>query len=185
MSDRAHHCPAWRHPRCVQCHSILLQGCPVLRVYQLRAVPHRHWGPRLVAFDHLFICPCLTSVIAVYSTTEHFFQSQKFLGTPFVTYVRNANGPREAFKLARRGNLISLIFCNKSLILHICSRIKCLSPARLGPCEGRHHALRTTSKVFPARSFAAIACVDRQQRLSWAHSRRPLLGRWSGWIGPQ
>ncbi len=34
-------------------------------------------------------------------TTEHYFQAQKFVGTPYVRKIRNAFGPRDAFELSR------------------------------------------------------------------------------------
>ncbi|XP_064399746.1 uncharacterized protein LOC135346153 isoform X3 [Halichondria panicea] len=34
-------------------------------------------------------------------TTEHYFQAQKFVGTPYVHKIRNAFGPRDAFELSR------------------------------------------------------------------------------------
>ena len=34
-------------------------------------------------------------------TTEHYFQAQKFFGTPYVEMIRNLPTPREAFQMAR------------------------------------------------------------------------------------
>ncbi len=34
-------------------------------------------------------------------TSEHYFQAQKFAGTPYAEQIRNAGSPREAFNLAR------------------------------------------------------------------------------------
>ncbi len=34
-------------------------------------------------------------------TTEHYFQAQKFIGTPYVEYIRNLASPREAFQFSR------------------------------------------------------------------------------------
>ena len=34
-------------------------------------------------------------------TTEHYFQAQKFVGTPYVEAIRNVSRPREAFDLSR------------------------------------------------------------------------------------
>lgn len=38
-------------------------------------------------------------------TSEHYFQAQKFAGTPFVEQIRQAPTPREAAKLGRRRSL--------------------------------------------------------------------------------
>lgn len=37
----------------------------------------------------------------MWKTTEHYFQAQKFIGTPYVELVRNMNRPREAFEFSR------------------------------------------------------------------------------------
>ncbi len=34
-------------------------------------------------------------------TTEHYFQAQKFVGTPYVNKIRNSSSPRDAFSLSR------------------------------------------------------------------------------------
>jgi ribA/ribD-fused uncharacterized protein len=34
-------------------------------------------------------------------STEHYFQAQKFIGTPYVEYIRLYGGPRDAFQTAR------------------------------------------------------------------------------------
>ena len=36
-----------------------------------------------------------------WKTTEHYFQAQKFVGTPYVEVIRKAYGPRDAFNLSR------------------------------------------------------------------------------------
>ncbi len=38
-------------------------------------------------------------------TTEHYFQAQKFVGTPYVYKIRNALGPRDAFDLSRNPSI--------------------------------------------------------------------------------
>ena len=37
----------------------------------------------------------------MWPTTEHYFQAQKFFGTPYVEMIRNLPTPREAFQMAR------------------------------------------------------------------------------------
>lgn len=37
-----------------------------------------------------------------WSSTEHYFQAQKFVGTPYEEYIRYARSPREAFELSRK-----------------------------------------------------------------------------------
>ena len=37
----------------------------------------------------------------VWPTTEHYFQAQKFFGTPYYDYIRSLPTPREAFQVSR------------------------------------------------------------------------------------
>lgn len=37
-----------------------------------------------------------------WKTTEHYFQAQKFIGTPYVEFIRKLDRPREAFEMSRK-----------------------------------------------------------------------------------
>lgn len=37
-----------------------------------------------------------------WKTTEHYFQAQKFVGTPYEEIIRHTNSPRDAFQYARQ-----------------------------------------------------------------------------------
>ena len=37
-----------------------------------------------------------------WKSSEHYFQAQKFIGTPYEETIRNTNSPRSAFELARK-----------------------------------------------------------------------------------
>ena len=41
----------------------------------------------------------------IWLTSEHYFQAQKFIGTPYVEMVRNASTSREAFQMSRDANV--------------------------------------------------------------------------------
>ncbi len=40
-----------------------------------------------------------------WKSSEHYFQAQKFIATPYKEMVKEANTPREAFELSRRPNV--------------------------------------------------------------------------------
>ena len=42
-----------------------------------------------------------------WTTSEHYFQAQKFVGTPYVEHVRQAHSPKEAAHLGRKRDLPS------------------------------------------------------------------------------
>ena len=46
--------------------------------------------------------PCLVRIDGeLWPTTEHYFQAQKFVGTPYVDTIRHLSRPRDAFQLSR------------------------------------------------------------------------------------
>ena len=51
-------------------------------------------------FTNFFQAPVLVDG-KLWPTTEHYFQAQKFIGTPFTEVIRNFQRPREAFDLSR------------------------------------------------------------------------------------
>ena len=51
-------------------------------------------------FTNFFPAPVLVDG-KLWPTTEHYFQAQKFIGTPFTEVIRNFQRPREAFDLSR------------------------------------------------------------------------------------
>ena len=55
-------------------------------------------------FTNFFPCTTLSIDGKQWRTTEHYFQSQKLIGTPCVEYVRGMNSPRETFEYARRSS---------------------------------------------------------------------------------
>ena len=48
-----------------------------------------------------FYPACIHLDDKTWPTTEHYFQAQKFFGTPYVEMIRNLPTPREAFQMAR------------------------------------------------------------------------------------
>ena len=53
-------------------------------------------------FTNFFVCPILIIDNNSWPTTEHYFQAQKFVGTPHCEFIRRLNTPRDSFEYARR-----------------------------------------------------------------------------------
>ena len=53
-------------------------------------------------FTNFYPCTRLNLDAKEWKTTEHYFQAQKFVGTPHVEYVRKLDSPRSAFEYTRR-----------------------------------------------------------------------------------
>ena len=56
-------------------------------------------------FTNFYTCPKLNLDAKEWKTTEHYFQAQKFVGTPHVEYVRKLDSPRSAFEYTRRSEV--------------------------------------------------------------------------------
>ena len=57
-------------------------------------------GEPYYEFTNFFSAPIFLDG-KVWPTTEHYFQAQKFIGTPFAEVIRNFEAPRQAFDLSR------------------------------------------------------------------------------------
>ncbi|KAI6656946.1 Riboflavin biosynthesis protein PYRR, chloroplastic-like [Oopsacas minuta] len=57
-------------------------------------------------FTNFFPCPSLKIDGIAYPTSEHYFQSQKFVGTPYILHISDMSHPRDAFDFSRsnKGN---------------------------------------------------------------------------------
>ena len=53
-------------------------------------------------FTNFHVCPMLIIDGQNWSTTEHYFQAQKFVGTPHCEFIRMLSTPRDAFSHSRR-----------------------------------------------------------------------------------
>ena len=57
--------------------------------------------------------PCLTLIDgATWRTTEHYFQAQKFIGTPYVEYIKSLKTAREVFQFSREQRVKQWIRCD-------------------------------------------------------------------------
>ena len=56
-------------------------------------------------FTNFYVCPILIIDNKNWSTTEHYFQAQKFVGTPHCEFVRRLSSPRDTFEYARSPNV--------------------------------------------------------------------------------
>jgi len=52
-------------------------------------------------FTNFYPCPSLVIDDEKWKTTEHYFQAQKFVGTPYVEHIRGLKTPREALQFSR------------------------------------------------------------------------------------
>ena len=52
-------------------------------------------------FTNFFVCNSLFIDSTSYPTSEHYFQSQKFVGTPYVQHIASMSQPRESFEFSR------------------------------------------------------------------------------------
>ena len=52
-------------------------------------------------FTNFYSCPSLKINDITFPTSEHYFQSQKFAGTPYLAHVSSMSHPREAFDFSR------------------------------------------------------------------------------------
>ena len=60
-------------------------------------------------FTNFYPCTRLNLDAKEWKTTEHYYQAQKFFGTPHVEYVRKLDSPRSAFAYTRRPEVQSKI----------------------------------------------------------------------------
>ena len=52
-------------------------------------------------FTNFYPCPSLKINNIIFPTSEHYFQSQKFVGTPYLPHIAAMSHPREAFDFSR------------------------------------------------------------------------------------
>ncbi len=62
-------------------------------------------GEPYYEFTNFFAGAAFSLDDSQWPTTEHYFQAQKFVGTPYVEKIRNALGPRDAFDLSRNPSI--------------------------------------------------------------------------------
>ena len=67
----------------------------------LRTVEFYNRDEPFYEFTNFFVCSSLHIDNISYPTSEHYFQSQKFVGTPYPRYIAGMSHPRESFDFSR------------------------------------------------------------------------------------
>ena len=80
---------------------VLLITLLQLRMSSLTEILFYNRGERYFEFTNFAEYPILLDD-EEWPTTEHYFQAQKFIGTPYFKYIRTLQTPRDAFSLSRQ-----------------------------------------------------------------------------------